>query len=104
MAFFLSFMKKLCLQSVAHGSSCVEASHTFLILHMRYHGGFIGKVQLDVSVIQVRGVTLFSRQFQSVPGETWLPTEVKVGVSPAPKGIFSSRLEIQQFFFFFYPL
>lgn len=53
---------------------------------------------IGFSVIQVRGVTLVSRQFQSAPGETRPPAEVKVGVSPAPKGIFCPWLEIQQFF------
>lgn len=57
------------------------------------------KVQLDFSVIQVRGVTLFSRQFHSAPGETRLPTEVKVGVSPPSKEIFGPQFEIQQVFF-----
>lgn len=34
----------------------------------------------------------------------WLPTEVKVGVSPAPEGIICPRLEIQQVLFFFFYL
>lgn len=42
-------------------------------------------------------MTVFSRWLQV---KTQLPTWVKVGLSPAPKGIFRPRLQIQPFFFF----
>lgn len=55
------------------------------------------KIQKIPFNFQSRRVTVFSRWLQV---KTRLPTWVKVGLSPAPKGIFRPRLQIQPFFFF----
>lgn len=55
------------------------------------------KIQKIPFNFQSRRVTVFSRWLQV---KTQLPTWVKVGLSPAPKGIFRPRLQIQRIFLF----
>lgn len=81
--------------------SCLAAARHlihFLFYTVGTVDGFMGeKIKKIPFNFQSRRVTVFSRWLQV---KTRLLTWVKVGLSPAPKGIFRPRLQIQPFFFF----
>lgn len=81
--------------------SCLAAARHlihFLFYTVGTVDGFMGeKIKKIPFNFQSRRVTVFSRWLQV---KTRLLTWVKVGLSPAPKGIFRPRLQIQRIFLF----